>query len=144
MRSTMTISVFLSGMMMFFACGNNTGKKEAIQHDTIKSEAPASAVAQDSIIQNGEYIRHYESGVIKMRGMMKNGKREGLWKSWYANGSPWSETTFQGGLKNGRTTTWYENEKKRYDGFYTNDIESGKWTFWDEQGNVVKEVEYTK
>jgi antitoxin component YwqK of YwqJK toxin-antitoxin module len=77
-----------------------------------------------------------------MRGMMKDGKREGVWKSFYETGSPWSETTFKNGKKNGKTTTWYENEKKRYDGFYIDDIESGKWVYWSEKGELVTEKNY--
>lgn len=117
------------------------------QHDTIKVVTNAEGkktIEQDTIIQNGEYIKHYANGVIKMRGMMKNGKRDGLWKSWYDNGLPWSETTFADGKKTGRTTTWYENNQKRYDGFYTNDVESGKWIFWNEKGEVVQQMDYDK
>ena len=74
-----------------------------------------------------------------MRGFLKNNMREGVWRSWYENGLPWSETEFKGGIKNGRTSTWYENGKKRYEGFFTNDKETGSWTFWDENGVVVAE-----
>ena len=121
---------------------SNTADSVEVQHDTIKADT-AKVKAKDSVIANGEYIKHYQNGVIQMRGMMKDGKREGLWKSWYDNGSPWSETTFEGGKKNGRTSTWYENEKKRYDGFYTNDTESGNWTFWNEEGKLIKMENYS-
>ena len=29
-----------------------------------------------------------------MQGMMKDGKREGLWKSFYENGNQWSESFY--------------------------------------------------
>ena len=73
---------------------------------------------------------------------MKDGKRDGLWKSFYDKGLPWSETTFVDGKKNGKTTTWYSNEQKRYEGFYTNDKESGVWTFWNEKGEVINKKNY--
>ena len=79
-----------------------------------------------------------------MHGMMKEGKREGLWKSFYENGLKWSETTFAAGIKNGKTSTWYENGKKRYDGFFTNDLESGKWTYWNESGEQVSTKDFDK
>lgn len=142
MKRSVFFSAFLFAVMTLCACENTSGGKTAVQHDTLKSNSDVNSSVQDSVLQNGEYIKHYENGVIEMRGMMKDGKREGLWKSWYQNGSPWSETTFSKGVKNGKTTTWYENEKKRYDGFYTNDIESGKWSFWDEKGKLVKEMDY--
>lgn len=92
---------------------------------------------KDSTTDSGEQLIYHKNGVIEMRGMLKNNKREGLWKSWYENGLPWSATMFKQGKKNGKTTTWYENGNKRYEGFFKNDEESGRWTFWDEQGTIV-------
>ncbi len=129
-----------------FACNNNkasNGNSITIQHDTVLSLA-TGVIQKDSIIRNGEYIKHYKNGVIQMRGIMKDGKRDGLWKSWYENGAVWSETTFKDGIKNGPTTAWYENEKKRYEGFYTNDQESGKWIFWNEKGDQVNSKDYSE
>jgi antitoxin component YwqK of YwqJK toxin-antitoxin module len=128
--------------LCLFSCKNRNGQPgyNDVQRDTLKSGAPDAK--KDSIISNGEYIQYYKNGVTKMRGMMKDGKRDGLWKSFYENGSPWSETTFKNGKKNGKTTTWYENEKKRYEGFYTDDVESGKWISWDEKGNLISEKNY--
>lgn len=132
---------FLFLSLCLFSCKNNNSQTSSdIQRDTVKSSNPLEKT--DSIISNGEYIQYYKNGVTKMRGMMKNGKRDGLWKSFYENGSPWSETTFKDGKKDGKTTTWYENEKKRYEGFYTNDVESGKWISWDENGKLILEKTY--
>lgn len=128
---------------VLFSCKENTSPagNTAVQKDTLKA-INLSGEKKDTVINNGEYIQYYKNGVIKMRGMMKDGKRDGLWKSFYENGSPWSETTFKNGMKDGKTTTWYENDKKRYEGFYTADTESGKWIFWDEKGNQVSEKTY--
>ncbi len=138
MKYVFVILVFIALM----AC-NSGGEGVSVQHDTVKNEKSIAAFTkEDSVLSDGEYIRHYKNGVIKMRGIMKEGHREGLWKSWYDNGLPWSETTFSEGKKNGKTITWYENGNKRYEGFYKDDAESGKWIFWDEKGKVVKEKDY--
>jgi len=141
------ITSFLILSICLFACKQNNGQPtdtiSTVQHDTVKSER-AVPVTKDTIISEGEYIQHYKNGVTKMRGMMKNGKRDGLWKSFYDNGSPWSETTFKDGKKDGPTITWYPNEQKRYVGFYSNDAEAGKWTFWDEKGKKVQDMDYDK
>lgn len=123
--------------MLLFACGNTQQENSnGIQNDTVRSEQLLSHVPKDSMIQNGEYIKYYKNGVVQMRGMMKEGQRDGVWKSFYENGAPWSETTFKDGKKDGKTTTWYSNEQKRYEGQYTDDKESGSWTYYDESGNV--------
>ncbi|CAN5382262.1 hypothetical protein BH10BAC1_BH10BAC1_02790 [soil metagenome] len=132
------------------SCSNQTEKEPVVE---AKVEAPKNpdstrftivSEPQDTTIKNGEKIVKYKSGKVKMKGMMKDGKREGLWKSFYEDETPWSETTFEAGKKNGRTATWFENGKKRYEGFYTNDIESGKWNYWDESGKLVSTKDYEK
>lgn len=129
-------------VVSFLSCNHETTNTETTNTPqpitTTKSDTVTSDFVfeqpKDTVPHNGEYISYYKNGVMEMRGVMKNGKREGLWKSWYEDGSPWSETTFEDGIKNGKTTTWYDNEQKRYEGYYTNDKESGTWTFWDESG----------
>lgn len=135
--------ILFCSAIMLFSCSNEPVATEntKIHHDTLTSDF-VFAEKPDSIIQNGEYVKYYKNGVVEMRGTMKDGKREGVWKSWYEDGSPWSETNFANGKKNGRTITWYDNEKKRYEGFYIDDKESSTWTFWDEQGNILSNKEY--
>lgn len=139
------LGLFIPVIMLFISAvaGSCSGNavKPTVQHDTIAAENRMFA-KPDSLINDGEYIRYYKNGVIQMRGMMKNGKREGLWKSWYENGLPWSETTFREGLKEGMTTTWYDNNNKRYQGFYSKNRESGKWTFFGEDGKVISTKDY--
>ncbi len=128
-----------------FACKHNEEKKNtntSANADTSKTKVVDFIFKKDSVLENGESIKRYKNGVIEMQGTMKNGKREGLWKSFYENGSKWSETTFAGGKKNGKTITWFPNEQKRYEGYYTNDIESGSWTFWNDKGKEVSKKNY--
>ena len=122
-----------------FGCQNdNQSVNNTLKKDNISSVVPAKKIA----VQNGESIERYPNGVIKMQGMMKDGKRDGMWKSFYDDGSPWSETTFVDGKKNGKTTTWYANDIKRYEGFYTDDKESGLWTYWNEKGDIINKKNY--
>jgi antitoxin component YwqK of YwqJK toxin-antitoxin module len=136
----LTTLLILTGLLSCME-PSETAENKNIQRDTIQRDFIFTE-SKDSVIQNGEYIKYYKNGVIEMRGMMKDGKREGLWKSWYEDGSPWSETTFKEGKKNGKTTTWYGNNNKRYEGFYANDIEAGRWTFWAENGKIQSTQNY--
>jgi len=132
-------------IMCCFACKNETsGKGELIlkeEKNKIKKEFTFEN-KPDSIVTNGEQILYHKNGVMEMRGRMKAGKRDGLWKSWYDTGLPWSETTFKDGKKSGRTTTWYDNGNKRYEGFFNDDKESGRWIFWTENGTVSDTKNY--
>jgi antitoxin component YwqK of YwqJK toxin-antitoxin module len=132
-----TFLICIASVMIFDSCGPSAGDKPKVQHDTLKTTNILEK-NQKEIISDGEYIKHYPNGVVEMRGMMKAGKRDGIWKSFYDNGLPWSETTFMNGVKEGPTVTWYENNQKRYEGTYKNDSEYGTWTFYDEQGRIIK------
>lgn len=136
----LTTLLILTGLLSCME-SSETAENKNIQRDTIQTDFIFTET-KDSVIQNGEYIKYYKNGVIEMRGMMADGKREGVWKSWYEDGSPWSETTFKEGKKNGKTTTWYGNDNKRYEGFYANDIEAGRWTFWAENGKIQSTQNY--
>ena len=130
------------------SCSNQPDEKPVIEtkvEATVNLDSTQfTIISNQDTTQNGESIIKYPSGKVKMQGMMKDGKREGLWKSFYETGLPWSETTFEAGIKNGKTTTWYENGNKRYKGFYKNDKESGKWTYWNEAGELVNTQDYDK
>lgn len=131
------------------SCANQTSEEKTVAAEVVPAPNPESARftfsgGQDTTIKDGESITKYKSGQIKMIGIMKGGKREGLWKSFYENGIPWSETTFVAGIRNGKTRTWFENGSKRYEGAYKNDLESGSWTYWDEKGNEVATKDYDK
>jgi antitoxin component YwqK of YwqJK toxin-antitoxin module len=145
MKTKITLFAFL--LTGLIACSNQPTEKPVVDEKVEKYINPDSTnftivSQQDTTTQEGESITKYKNGKVKMQGMMKAGKRNGLWKSFYEDGTAWSETTFEAGIKNGKTITWFPNGKKRYEGFYTNDNESGNWTYWDEQGKEVSKKNY--
>ncbi|HET6225663.1 MAG TPA: hypothetical protein VFF27_05245 [Bacteroidia bacterium] len=121
------------------SCNSKTVKEEEKKKDTamVQEQEFSFATRTDTVVSNGEQIYYHKNGKVEMRGVMKDKKRDGLWKSFYDNGTPWSETTFKDGKKEGKTTTWYENGQKRYEGFFKNDVESGRWVFWNEDGSIA-------
>jgi len=145
--------LFLAVFMILFSCGGDisTSEVQDVKSEVKAEKTPVKADTIESLfsfdfakdtVENGEEVKHHKNGVVHIRGMMKNGKRTGLWKSWYEDGTPWSETTFKDGIKTGKTITWYENGKKRYEGFYTNNIASGKWIYWDDKGNIIEPKDF--
>lgn len=100
---------------------------------------PSIIIGAPSIDTTGlaKEIIKYPSGQIQIIGFSRSGLREGLWVSYYENGSKWSELYYSNGKRNGKTTAWYENGVKRFDGFYKDDKKFGVWSYWDEKGNLV-------
>lgn len=130
---------FFLFIIIAFSC-NRPVKEKAVE--TSSKDSLQSSVSSAKVVTDGEFIKRYDNGVVEARGMMKAGKRNGIWKSFYENGMPWSETTFVEGKKEGSTSSWYENGQKRYEGFYKNDVESGLWLFWDDKGNLATKKDY--
>ena len=85
---------------------------------------------------------YYKNGHKKMEGNFKNGKRDGLWQAWFADGKLWSETNYTEGIENGQKTVYYENGQKYFSGEMKNGKRRGKWTFWKENGEILKEIDY--
>ena len=137
-----SIYILSLAMLGFMACKNTSKNNEKTNAPKDSLKTQATTVIKEDVVTDGESITFYKSGKVKFQGMMKNGKREGLWKSYYESGVKWSETTFSEGKKNGKTTTWFENSQMRYDGFYTNDVESGQWSYWDEQGKLSQKKDF--
>lgn len=90
-----------------------------------------------------EFVEHYDNGQIKIEGRLVNDERQGVWTSYYLDGTKWSETTFENGIKSGPTTTYYEDGIMRYKGRFEDDLKTGTWTFYDEEGKVEKTLDMT-
>jgi antitoxin component YwqK of YwqJK toxin-antitoxin module len=143
-RILIKLSAALTLTALLLSCdSDHTGKeKAAVNKD---SSAAKTIAAQDTAPpRNGMYEKKYDDGAVKIRGEMRNGKREGSWFSYYSNGKIWSQTDYIDGLRNGQSITWFPNGKKRYEGIYTNDKQSGTWKYYDETGKTVQEVDYDK
>ena len=91
----------------------------------------------------GEFLEHYPNGNLKTEGWNnKEGKRDGVWYSYFESGLKWSVQSYKDGLKDGESIVYYPNGKKHYEGFYTNDKKSGHWKFYNENGDLETEKDY--
>jgi antitoxin component YwqK of YwqJK toxin-antitoxin module len=126
------------------------GCTSKIFEETVESYADGSAKVVRFFKEDGrdktlvKECLYYPNHQKYMEGEYKNGKREGVWKSWNENGNLWSEGTFKNGLDEGLRTIYHENGKKFIEGYYTNGKKTGIWKFYDENGNFVKEENFSK
>jgi len=94
-------------------------------------------------ITAGESIEYYPNGAVKMKGNLNaDGTRNGLWISYYDNGTKWSESYYVKGERDGHSLTFFPNGQVRYIGEYQDDEKTGTWKFYDEEGNVQKEENF--
>ncbi|MBN4062538.1 MAG: hypothetical protein COA57_05925 [Flavobacteriales bacterium] len=138
----MTRIIFAIVTILLFSCA----QKEEIIEQTWPDGAPklvkvfAIDGEEKALAKETEY---YENGQIKIIGEYNSeSQRTGQWHAYYEDAKPWSECEYRNGLKHGKNTVWFSNGHLRYEGKYENDKQAGIWKFWDENGALVKEVEY--
>lgn len=100
-------------------------------------------------VQNGDTVITYKqwfhsNGTLYMEGPIDQGKREGVWKTFYEDGKPWSETSFSSGKSNGPTKTWYKNGEVRFTGQFTMGKKTGLWHWYDKEGKLMRKIDLDK
>lgn len=81
---------------------------------------------------------------LKTEGAMDNeGKRHGIWTSYFPDGKKQSITEYKHGLKDGYSIVYQSNGAIYYKGEYRNDKMVGTWDFYDTKtGEKTKSKEY--
>ena len=120
---------------MLLACGADKSKID---------ESPSSSAEQEEQVQEGSqpFIEVYDNGQPKIKGLMVDGERDGLWVSFYEDGTRWSEENYRAGKRDGRAINFHPNGHLRYRGQYVDDVKTGLWQFYDEEGKLVKEMNF--
>jgi len=160
------VLIIISLATLMAACGSQPDKKssdkksdsttsvEKIKADNLKpgdKYIESYANGQPRIVKKmvrmgnklvpGYQTEYFENGQISKEGPYKNGKRDGLWKTYYKTGELWSEIYFNNGQPDSNTTAYYPNGKIRYQGFYTKGQKSGTWKLFKEDGSI-KELKH--
>jgi TonB family protein len=110
---------------------------------------PLSVAAQ----KNGMAIEKDSSGMVRAKGKMKDGKKNGEWKTFDDNGNIKSTTQYSAGKKEGIYLQYFYTDTIVF-GYYKNGLPFGEWKKWsanftlksiehfDEKGNKTGICEY--
>ncbi len=127
-------------LLLTCACSCNLQSSKNTPDTAQKMNPVPSYKPIESDTVNGLYQEFYSNGNIKLKGFLKDGKREGDWSYFYENGKLWSRGEYTKGLRNGISNVYYENGVKKIDGNYVDDVPKGVWTFYNMEGKIIKEV----
>ena len=116
-------------MLVFIGCSSDT-----VNEIDPVIESPSKDIT------DGEFIEYHSNGNIKTKGLLKNGKRTGVWTSYFVSGKVQSESKFDKGKLNGKTATYYPNGNVQYMGLYINNEKDDNWFFYREDGALDKEI----
>jgi antitoxin component YwqK of YwqJK toxin-antitoxin module len=70
----------------------------------------------------------------------KNGKRHGLYKKWFPDGTLSFEAIYDNGLQHGVSKSWWRNGNLRSVANYDNGIVNGTQKQWYKSGSIFKEM----
>jgi len=87
----------------------------------------------------GDVFELHKDGSRKYTGLLKGGKKDGLWTDWYRNGQKEEERTYKDGEVDGLWTDWYEDGQKKFEVTYKNGKKDGLGTYWYENGQKSSE-----
>lgn len=137
--------IYFAGLFLcvsVFACKPETQWKEVEKYPN-----GVLKVQEEYYVEKGDSIFTYRKvfnpkGSLQLEGPIKNNLREGVWRSYYPDGTLWSQATFVEGKSQGETLTYYQNGKLRYKGYYSMDEKSGEWEWYDSTGVIQKKVNF--
>lgn len=146
------VITLIFGLMFFNSCTSNqedlTGNKNASDStakiDLNSKENKIGVFEPPDSTYTGDYFEKYESGVIKVRGSFRFGKKSGKWMYFYPNGKLWSEAFFHMDKMNGESTVYHPNGNVMYNGFYKMDVADSVWKFYDTTGVMVQKRDYNQ
>lgn len=121
---------------------NDTLNNERNLVDAPKVTAPDKpAVLQEAdagSMYDGDTVERYANGVIKIKGVMGGGKRQGQWMAFFPDGALQSECAYYDNKAHGLNVTYRQNGTKIWWGYYNMGKQVGKWKYYDEQGKFIE------
>lgn len=103
-----------------------------------------SLYVNDSVV--GTYTEYYPQKqdispikpMILEEGKYKNGKKDGIWNTYYKDGSLYVTGRYEHGKKEGEWKVFFENGATKQTSFYTNNIEDGEFVQYHPDGKTIK------
>lgn len=92
--------------------------------------------------EEGKWIYQNQEDQLIMEGEFAAGKKVGVWKAYFGNGSIKNIIEYNNGFKDGLYIENYESGTKRNVKAYSNGKLDGKWIYWFENGVMGKSTEY--
>ena len=133
------VLLFLAMVLLFGSCATRLTEKVEASFPNGQAKLVRYYDKSNNCLKETEY---YETGQVKMEGTLKDGKREGEWKSYFPDGRLQSVGSFKNDKRTGTATVWQENGNLLQEGFYKDGEHCGHWKFYDEQGDLIGERDF--
>ncbi len=156
------ITLFYIGFMFFIGCNSPSSDipPQVKDHSDLDDPVIRNRIFEVAINEldlqvketlSGEKIYHapqddqpYTGWVKNIRKLQQfqNGKKHGIYISWYGNWQKVDTGYYKNGVRDGLWIYWNPIGKKETEGSYKNGIRDGLWTLWDRYGEKEREITY--
>ena len=128
-QSLLTLALFFIGFAV-----NAQSTYYHNQLDDLSLQEGSAQLKDSGALVTGRVITNYENGQLRMEGYYLAGKKEGVFRWWYASGQLGSEEYFVNDLKHGICSQWYANGQIKQEAEYQEGQPKGRTKYWDENG----------
>lgn len=128
-----TLAFLLTSLVLAAGCGSPAPTPATDQVPT------AAGVPRDTL--NGPQVQQLPDGTT-LRGVLRDGDRQGIWRSFTPQGRLLSQTEYRDGRAHGPVVVFHPNGTVRYLGQHHEGTAVGEWRFHDEAGALIKTVVY--
>ena len=120
----------------------NTEPKERVT-TIIEERNGVSFIPNEQKPFTGKHEEFYSNGKKKSaESNYVDGKKNGLFISWYENGKKWFESNYVDGKRNGLFIEWNEDGTKYSETNYVNGNKNGLFIEWNKDGTKYSETNY--
>ena len=118
--------------------------------DTVREFFPDSSLARVYTLQKGTDVRegvsisYHPNGNVAVEAPYKNGKLNGVYKSYFENGKPWQTIGYKDGVEEGYSMDFYENGMKKSREVYKAGVLNGMSEEWSERGLLWRQLPYVE
>ncbi len=113
-------------------------KLEISGEDNWWDAKPAEYARAGQPVRHGSTSSWFENGQPSLEGSFNEGTRQGSFTWWHANGQMQLGGEFNNDQKSGVWTWWHESGMKAVQGKYAENEPIGVWSWWDETGKVIR------
>ena len=97
---------------------------------------------QEDTPYSGPFIDYYLNGKKEEEGNFKNGKVDGLNKTYFPDGKVAFYSTYVDGIENGDSKEYFINGQVRQEGVFKNGKEDGLWKEWYSTGKLKRQTQF--
>ena len=119
-----------------------TGCSKKVEKIYYPSGELKEKIALKDGLKNGEFKSYYKSGQTEQEGIYVNDKREGVFTWYYENGQIDTKVNFVNNVENGELLNYYKTGILKSKGNFNNGKQDGLTIFYYPDGKIKSETEY--